>query len=150
MSSRLSIRAALACVAALSIAILTACSGSDGNALGVNAVMTDPTAFKGQIAVKGVVQNLDPASSVISIIDEAEFASCGLTPCSSAGIMPLFLPLSADAVPSAARGAALYTGSWPALKDVVVVVGEIKSSPNGLYFDVERVERAGSVLLKKR
>jgi hypothetical protein len=139
------VRAVFVCAAVLSIALLSGCSGSGANALGVNAIMTDPTAFTGKIEVKGVVQNLDPASSTISIIDEAEYASCGLTPCSSAGIMPLFVPLSAEA----ASGGAAYSGSWPALEDVVVVVGEIKSSQTGLYFDVERVERAGSPLLKK-
>ena len=145
MLSKPLIRAVLVCAAALSIAFLTGCSGSAADAVGVNAIMTDPTAFTGDIAVKGVVQNLDPTSSTISIIDEVEYASCGLTPCGSAGIMPLFVPLSAEA----ASGGATYSGSWPELEDVVVVVGEIKSSQTGMYFDVKRVERAGSSLLKK-
>jgi len=139
------IRAVVACVAVLSLVLLAGCSGS-GETLNVNAVMTDPTAFTGTLHVKGVVQNLDPSTSTISIIDEAEYASCGLTPCSSAGIMPIFVPTSA----AAASSGPVYAGSWPALEEVVVVVGEIKSSPTGLYFDVERVERKGSALLTKQ
>jgi len=72
------------------------------------------------------------------MIDEGEYATCGLTPCNAAGLLPLSLPV------------AQYEGELPSLEDVVLVVGEIKSSAQGPYFDVERLERNGSVLVSRK
>ncbi len=130
------------------LALVAGCSGGSvdaANVIGVKALAADPQAYTGQIAVKGVVQNIDTGSSVVSIIDETEFASCGLTPCSSAGIIPLVLPTSGKAAPSGA----FYKGDLPQLEDVIVVIGEIKSSPQGAYFDVVRVERGSDTLIEK-
>ncbi|MDZ4178874.1 MAG: hypothetical protein U1E29_06545 [Coriobacteriia bacterium] len=121
-------------------------AGAAANALAVNDIASDPNAFTGTIAVKGVVQNVDAINSSIAIIDETEYATCGLTVCNSAGIIPLFLPTAGEPSP----GGALYSGSLPELEDVVVVVGEIKSAPDGLFFDVERVERSGASLIAKK
>lgn len=119
-------------------AVLVGCSSNTSDSVGVNAVMTDPTAYSGTIAIQGVVQKVDPATSSITVIDEGEYATCGLTPCNSAGLLPLSMPM------------AQYEGELPALEDVVVVVGEIKSMAQGSYFDVERLERNGSVLVSKK
>jgi len=132
----------------LTLAVIAGCtSGVDpADALGVDAVAADPGAFTGRIAILGVVQNVNEAQSLVTIIDEAEYAACGLSPCGSAGIIPLHLPTSGESGP----GGTLYEGSLPALEDLVVVVGEIKSSADGIYFDVERVERGGAPLIEKR
>ena len=130
----------------VALALLAGCSGATPEAIGVNAVMADPAAYTGQIAIKGVVQNVDAPGSSIMVIDETEYATCGLTPCNSASILPLSLPFGE----AAAAGTPVYEGTLPALEYVVVVVGEIKSTENGKYFDVERVERNGSVLVTKR
>lgn len=134
---RLMLLAATAAAILASVA-LVGCSAESPNAVGVNAVMTDPAAYSGTIAIKGVVQKVDAATSSITMIDEGEYATCGLTPCNSAGLLPLSMP------------AAQYDGELPALEDVVIAVGEIKSTPQGSYFDVERVERNGSVLVSKK
>ncbi len=127
-------------------ALMAGCAAATSDALGVNAVTADPAAFTGTIAVKGVVQNVDAATSSIVLIDEAEYATCGLVPCGSAGLLPLFLPTEGAPSP----GGALYQGALPALEEVVLVEGEIKSSPEGLYFDVDRVLRGSTTLISKR
>lgn len=130
----------LGAVMALAAAALvtSGCSAAPSEAVGVNAVMTDPTAYAGTIAIKGVVQQVDSATSTVTMIDEGEYATCGLTPCNSAGLLPLSLPV------------AQYEGELPALEDAVVVVGEMKSSAQGPYFDVERLERNGSILVSRK
>ncbi|MDZ4169684.1 MAG: hypothetical protein U1E26_08525 [Coriobacteriia bacterium] len=130
----------------LAVALLAGCSSDTPEAIGVNAVMADPAAYTGQIAIRGVVQNVDANASSIAVIDETEYATCGLTPCNSASLLPIVLPIGTAAV----AGASVYEGALPALEDVVVVVGEIKSTDSGKYFDVERIERNGSVLVSKR
>lgn len=130
----------------LALGTLVGCTSAAPETLGVNAVMADPTAYSGQIAIKGVVQNVDATGSGITVIDETEYATCGLTPCNAAGLLPLSLPIGA----SAPAGAPAYEGTLPALEDVVVVVGEIKSTASGSYFEVERLERDGSVLVSKK
>lgn len=130
------------------VALATGCSGTTGeaDALGVNAVTTDPASYTGSIAIKGVVQDVNTADSSIVLIDQTEYETCGLTPCGSAGLLPLFLPSTGTSAP----GGATYEGELPVLEDKVVVVGEIKSSTQGYYFDVERVERAGQTLIAKK
>jgi hypothetical protein len=120
-------------------------TGSAADALAVNAIASDPSAFTGTIAVAGVVQNVDAAASSITLIDETEYATCGITPCGSAGLIPLVMPMSGAPSPSGA----LYSGQLPSLEEKVVV-GEIKSSEQGLYFDVHRVERGGQTLIAKK
>lgn len=137
---------AVVATAALALMLLAGCSGTTPNTLAVNAVMADPSAYSGRIAIKGVVQNVDAKTSSITLIDETEYATCGLTPCNTAGLLPLSLPIGA----SAQAGAPTYEGTLPVLKDVVVVVGEIKSTANGPYFDIERLERNGSVLVSRK
>lgn len=129
----------------LALMLLAGCASGGSQTLAVNAVMADPAAYSGQIAVRGVVQKVDTKNSSVTLIDETEYATCGLTPCNSAGLLLLPLPIGAGA-PS---GGPAYQGELPALEDVVVVTGEIKSGANGKYFDVERVERNGSVLVSK-
>lgn len=130
------------------VAVATGCTSgvNEADALNVNAITADPTAYAGSIAVKGVVQNVNPADSSIVLIDETEYATCGLTPCGSAGLLPLYLPSTGASAP----GGSTYDGELPVLEDKVVIVGEIKSSPQGYYFDVERVERAGQTLMAKK
>lgn len=140
---------ALALLSAGALAlVLAGCSSTPAtpDALAVNALTADPTAYTGTIAVRGVVQNIDPGSSTVTIIDETEYETCGLTPCGSAGLLPVAVPTMGQPSP----GGSLYDGTLPALEDRVVVVGEVKSGPAGLYFDVERVERGGSTLLARK
>lgn len=140
-------RATLFFVLGSALMLLAGCSGGldASSALNVNAVTSDPAAFTGQIVVKGVVQDVDPTGSTIVLIDETEYQTCGINPCGSAGLLPLYLPTSGAASP----GGALYSGQLPVLEDTVVISGEIKSGPQGLYFDVERVERDGKLLISK-
>ena len=129
-------------------ALAAGCSGTasePAKTIGVNAIAADPGAYTGEIAVKGIVQSVDPGSSTITVIDETEYATCGLTPCNSAGIIPLFMPTSGEPSPSGD----LYSGELPKLEDAVVVVGEIKTTEQGVYFDVARVERDSRTLIQK-
>lgn len=126
--------------------ILAAGCGGGADAIGVNALAADPMAFSGTVTVKGVVQNVDAAGQFVVIIDEDEYATCGLYPCAGAGIVPLHVPV--DGSPSSAG--TVYSGSMPNIEDFVVVVGEVKSLPQGLVFDVHRMERGGATLLARQ
>jgi hypothetical protein len=53
-----------------------------------------------------------------------------------------------DGSPSSAG--TVYSGSMPNIEDFVVVVGEVKSLPQGLVFDVHRMERGGATLLARQ
>jgi hypothetical protein len=140
----------IALISLLALAVIaTGCTGGEAAptaTIGVNALTADPTAYAGEIAVKGIVQNVDPQGSTMSIIDEDEYATCGLTPCNSAGILPLMVPSSGE--PS--LGGALYEGEMPALEDPVIVVGKVAQSQQGLYFDVTRVMRGQTTIIEKR
>ncbi len=140
-------RLTVAAVAVVAAAVIAGCGAQSGPAssLAVNAVMADPAAYSGQIAIEGVVQDVDPASGSLAVIDTTEYATCGLTPCNTAGILRLAVPTSGQA-----PNGATYTGTMPALEDVVVVVGEFKTAEQGLYLDVARIEKGGSPLLTKR
>lgn len=132
---------------ALAAALLTGCGAAaetPANTIGVNALAADPTAYTGEIAVKGIVQKVD--AGTISIIDETEYATCGLTPCNSAGIIPLFLPTSGDPSPTGA----LYDGELPKLEESVVVIGKIVPSDTGMVFDVARIQRGSDTIIEKR
>jgi hypothetical protein len=131
-------------VVLVAVIALTGCGKSDVQALAVNAVAADPQAYSGEIAIKGVVQRVDATTSSFSIIDETEYQTCGLTPCNTAGTIPLAVPTS-----QAAQGGSSYSGTLPALEDVVVVFGEVKSGAQGLYFDVARVERDSRVIIER-
>lgn len=138
--------AALAVVTAT--LLLTACANTaiPENLMGVNSLTADPQAFTGEIAVEGVVIDVDPASSRVRLIDLTEYETCGLNPCGSAGVLPLHLPVTGE--PTATG--ALYEGELPSLEDAVVVVGEVRSGQSGLYFDVQRVQRGSQTLISKR
>lgn len=112
--------------------------------IGVNALATDPTSFKGQIAVAAVVQKVDQGNSSISIIDEQEYATCGLNPCNAAGIIPLYLPTSGKTA-----SGVTYTGNLPKLEDKVTVIGEVKTNRNNMYFDVDRIVQGATILIQK-
>lgn len=141
--------AALALVALAAMSLLAggcADSGQAASAIGVNALAADPLAFKGEITVKAIVQQVNAEAGYIQVIDVDEYASCGLTPCNSAGIIPLFLPT--QGAPTSAGS--LYDGQLPALEDEVLVVGEIKGEGSNLVFDVSRIIRGSSTLIEKR
>jgi hypothetical protein len=142
------IKSCVAIVLTAAVALGAGCSDSSAepvSTIGVNALAADPGAYTGEIAVKGIVQSVDPGTSSITVIDETEYATCGLTPCNSAGIIPLFMPTSGEPSPSGA----LYAGELPNLEDAVVVIGEIKSTQEGLFFDVARVERGSKTVIEK-
>lgn len=143
-----STRLTVAVIALATTALIAGCGAGSGttSGLAVNAVMADPTAYSGQVTIKGVVQNVDPGTGSIAVIDEGEYATCGLTPCNAAGILRLTVPTSGQA----AVDGSSYEGTLPALEDVVVVVGEFKTAEQGLYLDVARIEKGGSPLLTKR
>lgn len=139
---------ALAISVALSL-MLAGCSGGGGTApsqVSVNALTADPQAFSGEIAVEGIVQDVAADSSLIVLIDLAEYETCGLTPCDSAGSLPLQVPLSGQPTPAGA----LYEGTLPALEDRVTAVGTVRSGADGLHFDVERITRGSETILTKR
>lgn len=137
---------ALVLTALVAVLGLLAGCGSGAEAIGVNALSADPMAFTGTITVKGVVQDVDAAASRVMIIDEEEYASCGLTPCAGTGIIPLHVPLGGE--PSSAGS--LYSGSLPDIEDTVLVTGEVKSMGQGLVFDVDRIERGSSTLVSRQ
>lgn len=129
------------------VALLGGCSSqSAADAVGVNAVAADPGAYTGEITMKGVVQLVDAEKSFINVIDVTEYETCGLTPCGSAGIIPLFMPTSGEPSPAGS----VYKGSLPALEEEVLVTGEIKDAADGsLIFDVTRVQRGSTTVIEK-
>jgi hypothetical protein len=136
-------------IALVAFALLAAgCSGqqADASSIGVNAVAADPMAYSGEITMKGIVQMVDAENSYINVIDETEYETCGLTPCGSAGIIPLFLPVDGD--PTAAGS--LYDGQLPALEDAVLITGQVKDTGDGLMFDVTRIDRGSQTVIQKR
>ena len=124
---------------------LAAC-GESVEALAVNDVATDPTAYSGDIVVVGVVQEVDSAASSIVLIDEQEYETCGLFPCAGAGLMPLYLPTGGDKTESGAE----YVGTLPDLEQTVVVYGRITGSGSDVSFDVDRIESSGKTLIEKK
>lgn len=128
-------------------ALLAGCSSQPGEAaVGVNAVAADPGAYTGEITMKGVVQLVDAEKGFINIIDLTEYETCGLTPCGSAGIIPLFMPTSGEPSPAGS----VYKGSLPALEEEVLVTGEIKDAADGgVIFDVTRVQRGSTTVIEK-
>ncbi len=138
---------AAALVVALAVLPLAACnSASPDNTIGVNALTADPLAFTGEVAVEGVVIEADPATGSLVLIDVTEYETCGLTPCASAGMLSLHVPAGGEPTISGA----LYEGTLPSLEDVVVAVGEVRSGPGGVYFDVERLFSGSQSVMTKR
>ena len=137
---------ALAVATALTLVLAGCAADPAESAVGVNALMADPAAFVGEIAIAGVVQDVSPDSSAIALIDADEYETCGLTPCASAGVLPLYVPTSGQPAPSGA----VYEGTPPPLEDHVVVIGTVRSGDSGLYFDVERIDRGSSTIITRQ
>ncbi|OEF97086.1 hypothetical protein [Desulfuribacillus alkaliarsenatis] len=136
----------------LSVALITSgCGGSAQtlNTIGVNALAADPSAFTGEIAVAGVVQFVDSENYILRIIDEEEYASCGLTPCGGAGIIPLYLPIDSKPFGETPSGYT-YTGQLPQLEDFVTVIGSIEQADGSLIFEVDRILKGSNVLISKQ
>ena len=142
---RAAVRLGLLTVLAIAGITLAAC-GESVEALAVNDVAADPTAYSGDIAVVGVVQEVDSAASSIVLIDEQEYETCGLFPCAGAGLMPLHLPTGGDKTETGAE----YVGALPDLEQTVVVYGRISGSGSDVSFDVDRIEASGKTLIEKK
>ena len=132
-------------LAALMLA-LVGCGGSNTDALEVNDLAADPLAYSGDIAVTGIVQEINAAESRIVLIDQIEYETCGLFPCAGAGLLPLHLPLDGTSTSAGAQ----YEGALPQLEQLVIVHGRITGAAGDTEFDVDRIELSGKTILEKK
>lgn len=103
---------------------------------GVEAVVKDPAAHAGPIAVEGVVAKVIASRGTFTIIDVREFASCGVTTCAE-----FTVPIS---VPQAE-----YRGTLPKEKDQVVAFGELVPLDKGFRFTVGEVKQGDKAILTR-
>ncbi len=95
------------------------------NALDVISVAADPSAYKGDIKVRGVVADTSSADSTFRLIDIREYKACGVVTCASK-----FVPVR-------------YAGTPPKVREELVVTGEMVSSPKGYVLQGKELQRLG-------
>lgn len=129
--------------------VLGACGQKGGKAIGVNDLAADPGAYKGQINLVGVVLHQDPANRIIVLIDEGEYATCGLNPCGSAGQIPIYLP-TPDSKPLGDTPSNLtYKGNLPKVEATVFVLGAVTKGANGYMFEVQEIRQGSKVIVTR-
>lgn len=82
---------------------------SENPVVGVETLMKAPNRYRGPIQVEGVVSAVSPERHTLALIDRKEFDECGETTCA-----PLTLPVQ-------------WPGPMPAVRDMVLLQGEIRS-----------------------
>ncbi|MBM4274177.1 MAG: hypothetical protein FJ134_06935 [Deltaproteobacteria bacterium] len=81
--------------------------------LDVDAVVSDPLAYKGAITIRGAVMSVEPEKNLFQVIDYREYGQCGVITCAAKWITVSF------------------NGKLPAAKDVVEVKGEMEKNEAG-------------------
>ena len=109
---------------------------------------SDPMAYTGIIAVKGVVQAVDKQRLLFRMIDEQEYKSCGLSPCSLAAIVTFYAPDKTRPLGSTPSDY-IYEGKMPEVETIVTVEGEIKKVEDGFTFELQRVLQGSKVIIKR-
>lgn len=91
--------------------------------LGVEEFMRDVDNHPGQVRLEGVVSAVAAEERALTLIDVAELERCGVVTCA-----PLSLPVQ-------------WNGEMPAVRDVVVLNGEVAESGGKLFFLANSLER---------
>lgn len=104
--------------------------------VGVDDFTSDPWAYDGDIAIRGIVSFVYPSDSVFVIIDVKEYELCGVLTCA---INEIRISVPPDE----------YSGELPNLKDEVLVYGKIKSGEDTPTIDVSSVDRGTKTILKR-
>lgn len=94
--------------------------------LGVEEFMRDVDNYPGQVRLEGVVSAVAAEERVLTLIDVAELERCGVVTCA-----PLSLPVK-------------WNGEMPAVRDVVLLKGEVSESGGKLIFLAHSLERIES------
>jgi hypothetical protein len=102
----------------------------------VDDFASDPWAYDGDIAIRGIVSFVYSSDSVFVIIDVKEYELCGVLTCA---INEISISVPPDE----------YSGELPNLKDEVLVYGKIKSGGDTVIIDVSSVEQGTKTILKR-
>lgn len=91
--------------------------------LGVEEFMREVDNHPGQVRLEGVVSAVAAEEQALTLIDTAELEQCGVVTCA-----PLSLPVQ-------------WSGEMPAVRDVVMLRGEVAESGGKLFFLASSLER---------
>jgi hypothetical protein len=140
----------LALVLLLSVSIVSCGVGNSSNLpiIKVNDLGADPTAYTGKIALQGVVQQVDEERNFFNIIDEDEYATCGLG-CGTAVIITVYVPGQTKPLGETPSGY-IYEGAMPNVMDVVNVEGQIVQKDQQYVFEVDRVVKGNKTIIDKK
>jgi len=105
--------------------------------VGVDAVVANPKAHSGPIAITGVVSRVFPKTGSFVLIDAEEYAACGELSC-----CPVTLPIQTPTEE--------FTGELPQLKDTVVVLGEVTALKKGLKVTVTSVKKGDTIIRQRK
>lgn len=94
-----------------------------GAPLDVDELMKNVDQHRGRIQLVGVVSAVAADKTSLTLIDVSEYANCGKTSCAL-----LKLPVR-------------WSGSMPAVKDIVRLEGEVRDDAGKLLFVAARLER---------
>lgn len=140
----------LAFVVLLSLSVVSCGIGSSNNLtiIKVNDLGADPSAYTGKIALRGIVQQVDEDRNFFNIIDEDEYATCGLG-CGTAVIITIYVPDQTKPLGETPSGY-IYEGAMPNVMDVVNVEGQIVQQDQQYVFEVDRVVRGNKAIISKK
>ncbi len=86
--------------------------------------MKEVDRHKGPISIQGVVTAVVPDKRMMAVVDTEQFKQCGLLQCPSYLVLPV-----------------IWSGDMPALKDAVIIQGQIKESGGKLAFEANKIEK---------
>ena len=112
-------------------------SADTSTAVSVDALMADPKAHAGKVAITGVVSRVFPKTGSFVLIDATEYAACGSLTCAAVSL-PIQTPTDS------------FTGDLPQPKDTVVVFGEVTALEKGLTLTVVSVKKGDTVLRQRK
>lgn len=88
----------------------------------VDELAANPEHFTGEIVLRAVVAAANEQERVLSVIDSAEFESCGVLTCAKN-----YLPVT-------------FPGKLPPPKTVVEITGQVSKTTKGLVFEAKHVD----------
>lgn len=114
-----------------------AAPASAPKAVTVDALVANPKAYAGTVAITGVVARVFPKTGSFVLIDSQEYAACNSVTCAQA-TLPIQTPTES------------FTGDLPQVKDTVVVTGEVTALDKGLQLTVTSVKQGDKVLRQRK
>jgi hypothetical protein len=93
--------------------------------IGVEALMKSPDKHPGMIQVEGVVSSVSPKKGTLTLIDKGELEECGVANCAE-----YVLPVQ-------------WKGSFPDVKEVVQIKGEVKKVDGKKIFVAVSLKKVG-------